>query len=164
MEIVYLALAGAAGAVARWGFSGGMVRLFGPAFPLGTLGENLIGCFLIGVVMQLAERTTLLSVEARTVIAVGFIGTFTTFSTFEYETLRLARHGEAWAAGLNLALNMVLGLALVWAGMALTADVLAHGRRAPVAPSAAMTARAGHDAWVQPLDEPEVEAGLADRG
>lgn len=159
MEVVYLALAGAAGALARWGFSGGMARLFGPAFPLGTLGENLIGCFLIGLLMQLAESTALFSAELRTVIAVGFIGTFTTFSTFEYETMRLARHGELWNAGLNLLLNIVLGLALVWAGMVLAAAAVRRHREWAAGRESAVA----HTVWVQPLDEPEVE-GLSRRG
>lgn len=142
MEILYLALAGAAGALARWSFSGWLLRLTGPSFPFGTLGENLIGCFLIGALMQVAEQTALLSAELRTVIAVGFIGTFTTFSTFEYETFRLVRRGELWTAGLNLFVNVMAGFLLVWAGMALTAWALspnrstaAHHANAAAAPS-----------------------------
>lgn len=116
MIALYIALAGALGALARWAFSRLMLAIWGPGFPLGTLGENLSGCFLLGLLMELAERGVLISSELRTVLAVGFIGTFTTFSTFEFETLRLARRGGLLLAGANFALNIVLGFALLSLG------------------------------------------------
>ena len=121
MLIIYLALAGALGALARWGFSGLCLRVLGQSFPFGTLGENLLGCFLIGVVMELAEQFATIPAEWRTVIAVGFIGTFTTFSTFEFETYRLVRRGDFIFAAINLAVNVVIGFMLVWLGTGVTA-------------------------------------------
>lgn len=128
MIVFYIALAGACGALARWGFSVGVLKLAGPGFPLGTLGENLIGCFLIGALLRWAElRPLLVSAELRTVLAVGFIGTFTTFSTFEYESFALARGGQYWTAGINLVGSVVAGFVMVGVGIA-AANGLSHLR------------------------------------
>ena len=117
-------MAGALGALARWAFSGLCLRTFGSAFPFGTLGENLLGCFLLGMLMEVAEQSSFVSAQARTVLAVGFIGTFTTFSTFEFETFRMVRRGDWLSATANVAANVVIGFVLVVIGAGFAAQVL----------------------------------------
>lgn len=114
---LYLLIAGmgALGAIARFGLGGLMQRWLGPAFPWGTLGVNLLGCFAIGALMHIGLNTNL-SPNARQALAAGFLGAFTTFSAFGYETLTLMQQG-AWrlAAG-NILGNLVCGLLLVRLG------------------------------------------------
>lgn len=114
-----IALAGALGTLARWGLD----RLFlrWPWFPYGTLSANLLGCFLLGLAMELAERAQWLSGEVRVIIAVGFIGALTTFSTWEFQTLRMARRGDVLLAAGNFAVNVFFGFLLIWAGGRLVA-------------------------------------------
>lgn len=119
MQILLVAVAGALGALARWGVSAQMPRWFSPSFPYGTLTVNLTGCFILGVLTELAEQTHLVSGEVRTIIGVGFIGALTTFSTFEFETFRMARRGDLLLAGANFLVNVIFGFALIWAGMVL---------------------------------------------
>jgi|GEM_PF-336642 len=114
-----IAMAGALGALARWGL--GRFFLRWPTFPYGTLSANLIGCLMLGMVMELAERAQWMTGELRVVISVGFIGTLTTFSTWEFETLRMARRGEVLLAAGNFAANVFFGLLLIWAGGRLVA-------------------------------------------
>jgi CrcB protein len=132
MLILYVALAGALGALARWGLSVLFTRIYGPAFPWGTLAVNLIGCFLLGLLMTAAERRSWVDAQARVVLAVGFIGTFTTFSTFAYESYRIARAGEWLRLGANLALNVVLGFFLVWLGAQAMHRIMPPRNPAPV--------------------------------
>ena len=87
-----------------------------PSFPYGTLGVNVIGCLLIGLLAGLVESRQLFGVEARGFLLVGLLGGFTTFSAFSYETLALVRDGQAIAALANVSLQVALGLAAVWAG------------------------------------------------
>lgn len=116
MLIWGIALAGGLGALARWGLGLLLVRLAGPRLPFGTLTANLIGCLLLGVALELADRAHWMSAEMRVVVVVGFIGTLTTFSTWEHETYRLARGGEMLLAAGNLAVNVVFGFFLLVAG------------------------------------------------
>ncbi len=83
-------------------------------FPYGTLAVNLIGCFLIGFLSQLAETRGLFTAETRTLIFIGVLGGFTTFSAFGNETINLWRDGENLLALANIAAHLVLGLGAVW--------------------------------------------------
>jgi CrcB protein len=114
----WVCFAGAAGTGARYLLSGWLQRKLGPSFPFGTLGVNVIGCFLLGVLMQVSLTTRLLPADARIVIALGLLGGFTTYSTFNYETLASFREG-AWGLGLASVLVTVIGcLASGLAGIA----------------------------------------------
>lgn len=84
------------------------------AFPYGTLAVNLIGCFLIGFLSQLADARGVFNAESRTLIFIGVLGGFTTFSAFGSETMNLWRDGENLLAGANIAAHVVLGLGAVW--------------------------------------------------
>jgi len=91
------------------------MRRFGGTFPLGTLVINVTGSFLIGLVMTLfTER--MLHPYWRLALVVGFLGGYTTFSSFEYETLQAMRDGSKWAASLNVVGSVVLGYIAVWLG------------------------------------------------
>jgi CrcB protein len=108
------------GAVLRYLVSGWAYRLAGNAwFPYGTLTVNIAGCLLIGFLSGMAEGRHLLSPDMRALLFIGFIGSFTTFSTFSYETLTLARGGEMWVGLLNIGLHLGLGLIGVWLGFSL---------------------------------------------
>ncbi|MBN1346128.1 MAG: CrcB family protein [Phycisphaerae bacterium] len=118
-KLVWLGLAGAAGALSRYGLAGVAQRLGGGAFPVGTLVVNIAGCFLAGVFWTFAEDRVSVSGETRTIILVGFMGAFTTFSTYLLETSALMRDAE-WAKALgNMALQNVVGLVALFVGLAL---------------------------------------------
>jgi CrcB protein len=123
MLILGIALAGAAGALSRWGLGQLALRFGATSFPYGTLSANLLGCFILGVVMGASERAAWMSGELRTIIAVGFIGALTTFSTWEYETTRLARRGDPLLAAVNFAVNVFFGYLVIWAGGRLAATL-----------------------------------------
>jgi CrcB protein len=83
-------------------------------FPFGTLTVNLIGCFAIGFLSQLAETRGIFTAESRTLIFIGVLGGFTTFSAFGNETINLWRDGENLLATLNIAAHLLLCLGAVW--------------------------------------------------
>jgi len=101
---------------------GGWIHSFldNPSFPYGTLAVNFLGSLLIGVLVGLAEFRQVLGPEARLFLFVGVLGGFTTFSSFSYETFSLGRDGQIAAAGLNVMLQFILGLAGVWFGHVLS--------------------------------------------
>jgi CrcB protein len=129
--MVYLgmAAAGAIGALARYWVSQRMADWLGAAFPWGTLTANLAGCLLIGWFMELVRITAWISPEMRLIAGTGFLGAFTTFSTFGFETLRAIEAGDWRGAGLNIGANLLGGLALVAAG-SLLARWMVAGRHA----------------------------------
>ena len=109
------------GALARYGLSGLVHRQVPFAtFPYGTMAVNLIGCCAIGVIAGLAESRQLFGPEFRTFALIGLLGGFTTFSTFGYETFAMLRDAEYVRVAANVGVHVVLGLALVWLGYALT--------------------------------------------
>ena len=115
-KLILLALAGAAGTIARYGLAGLTQRLLGSAFPWGTAVVNLLGCLLVGVFWALVESRWQLSGTARAMLFIGFMGAFTTFSSFVLESAELFRTGQmAWGL-LNIAGQNVLGLVLFVAG------------------------------------------------
>ena len=85
-------------------------------FPYGTLTVNVIGCFVIGFLAQLAEERGMFTSEARSFVFVGVLGGFTTFSAFGNETLNLARDSQMMSALANVSVNVILGLFAVWLG------------------------------------------------
>ena len=118
-KLALIAVAGMAGTLARYWLSGVVYEVAGRDFPWGTAVVNILGCFLFGLVWELAEGRYLLRSEARAVILTGFMGAFTTFSTFMFETGELLRGGQWLFAMGNLALQNIIGLLAVLAGMAL---------------------------------------------
>ena len=118
IRVAVVALGGALGSVARYGVGALAAHLFGAAFPWGTLTVNLTGSFLIALVMHVALTGTAISLEMRIFLTTGILGGFTTYSSFNYETLALLNTRAYWLAGLNLGATVlgcliagVLGLA-----------------------------------------------------
>jgi CrcB protein len=118
-KLVLIAVAGSAGTLARYWLSGVIYDVAGRDFPWGTAVVNILGCFLFGLVWEMAEGRYLLRSEARTVILTGFMGAFTTFSTFVFESNGLIEDGRYLAALTNVAFQTVLGFAALIAGLAL---------------------------------------------
>lgn len=107
---------GGLGAVSRYGVTVLAVRLFGAGFPWGTLAVNVVGCFLIGLLFELAERTALISPAARLLLMTGFLGGLTTFSAFGLESWNALRQGESSMMAVNVLANNVIGLLAVGLG------------------------------------------------
>jgi CrcB protein len=118
-KLAWLAGAGALGTLARYGVGGVIQRAFGGAFPWGTLVVNALGCLLFGLVWALAEERLVISGETRLILLVGFMGAFTTFSTFAFETGAMLRDAEWSFALANVLSENVLGIACFFAGLAL---------------------------------------------
>lgn len=121
-EMMYVMVFGAVGALARFGVGKGAKQALGTAFPHETLIVNVLGCLIIGFLMQLAEREGMPK-HLHTGLVVGFLGAFTTFSAFGYATFDLLKQGAVSSALLNAALNLALGLLAVWAGVVLARTV-----------------------------------------
>jgi CrcB protein len=119
MKLAWLALAGAMGTLARYGLGGLVQRVCGESFPWGTLAVNALGCFLFGFVWSLAEERLVISGETRFIFLTGFVGAFTTFSTFAFETSEQLRGAEWLFACGNVTGQTVLGLVLVFVGIAI---------------------------------------------
>jgi len=117
-----IGIGGAFGAVSRYVASGWVQTVTGAFFPWGTMAVNVAGSLVLGFVMVWLQSTTS-SAELRDLITIGFLGSFTTFSTFSYETVAMLRDGEWWRAGGYTAGSVVLGLLAVTLGAFLAAAV-----------------------------------------
>ena len=124
MNYLLIAIAGALGAVARYGLSGISHRMLGSNFPYGTFIVNILGCFVMGLIMKASLTTTLIPETWRIAITIGFLGALTTFSTFSYETIKLLEDGSYALAITNIAANVILGIAATIAGMAISKLIL----------------------------------------
>ena len=124
MKYLWVGLGGALGSLARYVLGLVIYERMGTRFPYGTFVINVSGCFVIGLVLTVLDEQLGLSPAWREAMAIGFIGAFTTFSTFEYETLRAVQHGQAATALTYLVSSVALGFVAVWAG-SLVGKVLA---------------------------------------
>ena len=115
-KTIFIALAGLVGTLFRYWLAGFVSRHYDETFPWGTLAVNLIGSFLAGTMYYIAEERLLISPTLRTVILIGLLGGFTTFSSYGLQTFTLLRDGQLGLATLNVAVSNVLGLLMVWAG------------------------------------------------
>ena len=113
---VLVAIGGLVGSVARYWLSGATQAWTGTAFPSGTLLVNILGSFVIGLVMALSLERGAIHEDLRILLTSGFCGGFTTMSTFSYETLALLRDGEQLLALGNVGGTLVACLAAVWLG------------------------------------------------
>jgi CrcB protein len=116
-SVLYVALGGALGSVSRY-LLGAWIQSLSKSidFPYGTLTVNLIGCFVIGFLSQLAESRGAFTPESRALVFIGVLGGFTTFSSFGNDTINLLRDGETVNALANVGANVIVGLLLVWFG------------------------------------------------
>ncbi len=112
-------LGGFIGTLGRYWLSGFIARRYGETFPFGTLAVNALGCFLIGFLFYFFYDRALTTPTARTVVLIGLLGGFTTFSSYGLQTFTLLRDGEVLLALANIAASNVICLVLVWAGYAL---------------------------------------------
>jgi len=109
VRLFFVGIGGFFGAIARYVTGAFIGQHWGRSFPLGTFVVNVFGSFLIGFLMPLLTERLIVSPQLRLMLVVGFLGAYTTFSTFEYETGALLRDGEWLFAILNITLSVVLG-------------------------------------------------------
>lgn len=116
---VLIVFGGALGTLARASLSAFVQRIAGAGFPWGTVAVNLLGCFLFGFVWAVTEQYTRFATELRLALLTGFMGAFTTFSTFAFDTVDLGRAARYAAFGGNLLLQNLGGLTCLVIGLAL---------------------------------------------
>ncbi len=115
----FIALGGAIGACSRYLVSEFCVLLFGRGFPYGTLTVNVVGSFIMGLLIAAFESEILATDLWRQVIGLGFLGALTTFSTFSMDNVLLMQQGAFFKMGLNILLNVVLSISAAWIGFQL---------------------------------------------
>ena len=118
-KIIAIGIAGLAGTLARYWLSGLLDQWWGGTFPFGTLIVNLVGCLAIGVLFHSMEKY-LIDPVVRSVVLIGFVGGFTTFSSFAVQSFNLLRDGEIFLASAIILISNLVGLFLVWAGYAVS--------------------------------------------
>jgi len=117
INILLVGFGGFIGSVSRYLASGYVQQATKSIdFPYGTLVVNVVGCFIIGFLAQLAEERGVFTSQSRLFVFTGFLGGFTTFSSFGNETLNLARDSQMLNALANVGANVLLGLFAVWLG------------------------------------------------
>jgi len=119
MAIWWVGLGGFLGANARYLLGGWISERLGTVFPYGTFVINVTGSFILGFFMAYAQERPWIAPSARLMFAVGFVGAYTTFSTFEYETMRLIQDREVLLAMLNVVGSLIAGTIAVLGGFAL---------------------------------------------
>ncbi|EHH1032998.1 fluoride efflux transporter CrcB [Vibrio parahaemolyticus] len=115
----FIALGGAIGACSRYLVSEFCVLLLGRGFPYGTLTVNVVGSFIMGLLIAAFESEILATEPWRQVIGLGFLGALTTFSTFSMDNVLLMQQGAFFKMGLNILLNVVLSISAAWIGFQL---------------------------------------------
>jgi CrcB protein len=115
---IMVMLGGGIGSMARFAIGSAIVNRIGGSFPLGTVIVNITGSFLVGFIMTLLTARSS-HPNWRLLLVVGFLGGYTTFSAFEYETFGLMRAGSPWMGLLNVFGSVMLGYLAVWMGAAL---------------------------------------------
>ena len=120
IKILMAGLGGFFGAILRYVLSTFIYKLFGTDFPYGTFAVNVLGCFLIGFFMGLVDAGVIISPNLRILIAIGFLGGFTTFSSFSYETVELLKAGAWISAVANVVYTILNCLGATWIGEVLS--------------------------------------------
>jgi fluoride exporter len=115
--IVAIGIAGAFGALARYGLDGVVSRRFPSPFPFGTFVVNISGAFVLGLLMTLMTEQLTTAPWLRSALAIGLLGAYTTFSTLSYETYRLLEDGAVGLAAANMLGSMAAGLLAVYLGV-----------------------------------------------
>lgn len=117
LNVMLVGIGGFAGSVARYLLGGWIQRMAGETWMfLGTAVVNLVGCLLIGLIVNLAQVRSVISGEMRILLVFGLLGGFTTFSSFGLENFQLIREGRAMAASLNILFQVLLGIGGVMLG------------------------------------------------
>jgi fluoride exporter len=115
-EVLIVGLGGFAGSISRYILQNAIVHRFLTIYPIGTFAINIIGSFFIGVIFGLADRYAWMTQEWRLLLAIGFMGSFTTFSTFAFDNLQLLRLGNYHQLFWYISLSIIFGIALAWFG------------------------------------------------
>ncbi len=115
----FIAVGGAFGACSRYLISELCVFLLGRGFPYGTLTVNVVGSFFMGLLIAAFESEMLATDPWRQIIALGFLGALTTFSTFSMDNVLLMQQGAFFKMGLNILLNVILSISAAWIGFQL---------------------------------------------
>jgi len=118
-KTILIAVAGLIGTLCRYWLAGLVSKQYGETFPWGTMAVNLVGCLGAGALLFLTEQRFLLSPTVRTVVMIGLLGGFTTFSSYSLQTFALLREGAFGLAILNVVTSNILGLFMVWIGYGL---------------------------------------------
>jgi CrcB protein len=118
-DFLAISLGAVAGANLRYWMSRYAVRLFGPVFPYGTLTINVLGSFVLGFFLVWTTERAVVDPRWRLLIAVGFCGGYTTFSSYAYETMTFFQQGQWMLMAANFVSNNLLACAAIVAGMAL---------------------------------------------
>lgn len=127
MTLLVVGVGGALGAISRYLVSGWVQDAAGGFFPWGTLAVNVAGSLALGFALAWLQ-SAVASAELREFVTIGFLGSFTTFSTFSYEAVAMIRDGEWWRAGGYTAGSLLLGLLAVAAGAAAALAIIRAGR------------------------------------
>jgi len=122
-KIFLIGIAGLLGTLSRYWLSGWADQWWGGTFPFGTLIVNATGCLAIGFLFHATEEKYLVDPVVRSAVLVGFLGGFTTFSSFAVQSFSLLRDGEILLASANILLSNFAGLILVWAGYVIARTV-----------------------------------------
>ncbi|MDH5257758.1 MAG: fluoride efflux transporter CrcB [Gammaproteobacteria bacterium] len=118
-NLIAIAVGGAFGALSRYGASQWVYSLLGRSFPFGTLVVNVAGSFVMGFLAVLLIERLVAGPELRAFLMIGFLGSFTTFSTFSLETVNLISSGEVIKAGVNMLISVFVCVTACWFGMLL---------------------------------------------
>jgi CrcB protein len=121
LRYLLVVIGGGGGALARYVAASAIMTRFGGKFPMGTLVINVTGSFLIGLLMTMLTERFKVDPAWRLLLVVGFLGGYTTFSSFEWETYSTVREGGLWTGMLNVVSSVILGYVAVWLG-----SMLAH--------------------------------------
>jgi CrcB protein len=119
VRAIWIGLAGFVGAVSRYTIEGWVSDRTRGAFPWGTFVVNVSGCFILGLLFTLLTERFLPHPTLRSALTIGFVGAYTTFSTFAFETMRLGEDGAVLLAATNIVASVVVGIAAVYLGTAL---------------------------------------------
>jgi CrcB protein len=117
-RLAWVCLGGAVGSGARYLVSGWVIDRLGSGFPWGTLCVNVVGSFLLGVIMRVAIATDWISPTMQLALTVGVLGGFTTYSSFNYETIASLEQGAWWMAGANVTVTVIACLVAGFLGQA----------------------------------------------
>jgi len=119
-RLLLIGMAGSIGAIARYTLSRFVSAYTGDSFPWGTLTVNVLGCLMFGLIWGLGENKEWLGERTRILLLIGFLGAFTTFSSFANETIILIRDHRLWWAGFNVVAQNMLGISAVMLGIGLS--------------------------------------------
>lgn len=122
-SLLLVGLGSCIGGIARYLSQLLVQKHYPSSFPFGTLSVNITGCFLVGIIYALADRGNIMSPGTRLLLATGFCGGFTTFSSFAFENISLLRDGEFFYTSMYILLSVVFGLLAVYLGILLIKSI-----------------------------------------